>query len=135
MVFILLLHVNLLLTHLPSFHYRDSKTVHLSYRLAFKSKGTWGQWALTNALLIVAMMILCIGIFVVFLLLSCHSYLMATGQTTWEYMSRSRISYLKIFAEGDNPFHEGICGNIYKFFCYFKPRRWEILLRKREDFA
>ena len=47
-----------------------------------------------------------------------HTYLMFSGQTTWEHMGRARISYLKCYKQGQMPFYESIKGNFYSFFCH-----------------
>ena len=56
-------------------------------------------------------------VFIVGLFLLYHSYLMLSGQTTWEQVSRNRIAYLKDLQELSNPFDEGCCCNVARFVC------------------
>lgn len=44
-----------------------------------------------------------------------HTMLIMSGITTWEHMSRQRISYLKYLPAGINPFSKGIIQNIINF--------------------
>ena len=104
-------------------------------RYAFIHKETWLDWFLANGLLILAMFVLCLTFIVVSLLFCCHSYLMITAQTTWEYMSRSRISYLKTLSEDVNPFDQGVVCNVYSFLCRCRVQKWEALLRQRDRWA
>jgi hypothetical protein len=55
----------------------------------------------------------------------CHSYLIVIGRTTWEHTAHSRISYLKIFKEGVNPFPEGYLKNVCTFLSHCRVRKWE----------
>lgn len=64
-------------------------------------------------------------------LLAFHSYLMVRGTTTWESVSRERITYLKHLKDEYNPFDEGIFKNMYHFLCMLKNRRWEKLYAKK----
>jgi hypothetical protein len=64
------------------------------------------------------------------LLFGCHSYLIVIGLTTWEHMAHSRISYLKIFKEGVNTFHEGYFKNVCTFLCHCRVRKWEKVFRR-----
>lgn len=45
-------------------------------------------------------------------LLFFHTYLLCTGQTTWEAMTRDRISYLKHVPDHVYPFSVGCRGNL-----------------------
>ena len=105
------------------------------FRYAFVHKKTWLGWFLSNGFLILAMFVLCLTFIVVSLLFCCHSYLMLTAQTTWEYMSRSRISYLKTLSEDVNPFDQGVFCNVYSFLCRCRVQKWEVLLRQRDRWA
>lgn len=102
---------------------------------AFMYKKEWLAWFLGNGFLIFAMFVLGLTFIVVFLLFCCHSYLMVTAQTTWEYMSRSRISYLKTLSEDVNPFDQGVFCNVYSFLCRCRVQKWEVLLRQRDRWA
>ncbi|XP_067940031.1 palmitoyltransferase ZDHHC12-B-like isoform X2 [Watersipora subatra] len=59
-----------------------------------------------------------------------HSYLMCTNQTTWESVSRTRISYLKKLKDDYNPFDMGLCYNTYTFCCRRKPKHWRSVYKK-----
>ena len=61
-----------------------------------------------------------------------HSYLMFKGQTTWETVSREKITYLKYLDEDFNPFDEGCFMNMYNFLT-MKVRRWEVVYEKRAN--
>ena len=60
--------------------------------------GSFALWAFVGSLLIM------------------HTYLVITAQTTWEVLSRSRITYLKGLPSDVFPFDRGICANVYNFF-------------------
>ena len=105
-------------------------TKFLLNRKGFQSKKVWSDWAYTNGVLLLVMIILLISMIVVALLFGCHSYLIVIGRTTWEHMAHSRISYLKIFKEGVNPFHEGYFKNVCKFLCHFHIRKWEKVFQR-----
>ncbi|EDV28136.1 expressed hypothetical protein [Trichoplax adhaerens] len=63
-------------------------------------------------------------------LLCCHTVLIFSGKTTWEFVSHSRITYLKHLQEDQNPFDEGMLANVFNFLCRFKVRDWGALLNK-----
>lgn len=81
-------------------------------------------------LTIIDCFILAIGGLSTLSLFGFHSYLMITNQTTWESVSRSRISYLKKLSEDSNPFHQGYLYNIYTFCCKCQPNKWRAVYRK-----
>jgi palmitoyltransferase len=57
-----------------------------------------------------------------------HTYLILSGQTTWEHSSRTAITYLEPYKPGQMPFFLGICGNIKQtFFHGGKPKKWVLL--------
>lgn len=62
---------------------------------------------------------------VVLLLLGCHLYLVSINCTTWEFMSRHRISYLKNCGDEENPFDRGVLCNLWDFFCICRTVVWE----------
>ncbi|XP_064616630.1 palmitoyltransferase ZDHHC12-B-like [Liolophura sinensis] len=93
----------------------------------------WGEWFHDNMLFILDMIVLLIGGFVVTGLLAFHTYLMSRGVTTWESVSRERITYLKYLDEDYNPFDEGIIKNIYNFLCTHNIRRWELIYSKKAE--
>lgn len=92
---------------------------------AFEFNMYWKEWAQMNAILFVDLFILIFGGLVVCGLLCFHSYLMFKGLTTWEAVSRERITYLKYLDEDYNPFNEGVCRNLAQFLCVCRLRRWE----------
>jgi hypothetical protein len=56
-------------------------------------------------------------------LLIFHTYLIATGQTTWEMYRAEKISYAKY----RSMFNEGILTNIRRVFCHGNaPHQWII---------
>eukprot|EP00347_Sterkiella_histriomuscorum_P007772 403347617 len=72
-------------------------------------------------------------------LLFYHTYLIMSGQTTWEHSRRGVITYLKIYPTGILPFYQGIVGNIKKVFRHQNQcTEWELLqpyeLRERQGF-
>lgn len=77
------------------------------------SYGMWIKWGL------VAVEVGAFGflLFTGYLLLY-HTMLMMTAMTTWEHMSRSRITYLKHLKTGINPFSKGLVLNIYEFWVH-----------------
>lgn len=58
------------------------------------------------------------------LLFCAHTYLMVSNQTSWEFMARSRITYLRDLGD-ENPFDSGIVRNCWQFMCNWKSRNWE----------
>ena len=107
----------------------------LFYRMAMKTKPKASIWFKANWVFLGLMIFLIISLLVVGLLFLCHSYMMLTAQTTWEFMSRPRISYLKHFPEDENPFDLGYIKNMYGFLCYCKPRTWEKILKEKAGWA
>ncbi|KAL8606396.1 hypothetical protein ACOMHN_060301 [Nucella lapillus] len=85
----------------------------------------WGEWIKANVLLFVDLAVLLVGGFVVVGLLGFHTFLMMRGLTTWEAVSRERITYLRYLDEDYNPFNEGVCPNMYHFLCSCRNRKWE----------
>jgi len=65
--------------------------------------------------------------FFVGFLLVFHSYLLLSGQTTWEVSSEQRVSYLRDLPRGSKPFDEGAVENL-RAGCFPgpHPRRWRI---------
>ncbi|XP_033124284.1 probable palmitoyltransferase ZDHHC12 [Anneissia japonica] len=99
----------------------------------FKSEPSAEKWFKTNALILIAFMILLLSGFVVVSLLCCHTFMMFTNQTTWEFMARHRITYLKNVEENVNPFDEGYIRNCIKFLCSCAYRPWELALGKHYE--
>ena len=103
-------------------------------RESFITKQSWSDWLHTNIVLFLDTIVLVLGAPVVVGLLIFHTYLMFTGQTTWEAASRERITYLKYLDEQYHPFDEGTFKNIFNFLCYYKVRRWENLYAQKAKF-
>ena len=78
--------------------------------------GVW-EWLRDNVLSFVCLLLTFLSLMVVGLLFLYHTYLMLTGQTTWEQASRSNITYFKDLQELYNPFNEGCCCNLFNFLC------------------
>ncbi|TNV77412.1 hypothetical protein FGO68_gene7041 [Halteria grandinella] len=57
-------------------------------------------------------------IFFTGMLLVYHTYLLLSGQTTWEHSRRDVITYLRIYPTGVMPFYEGIIGNLKRVFLH-----------------
>lgn len=88
------------------------------------------MWMRENLWLILADALLVIFGFVVVALFCVHTYMLLSNNTTWESVSRHRISYLKNV--NNNPFNLGCCKNAYYFLCYFKPKDWTIVYSKSQ---
>uniref|UniRef100_A0A087YLM0 Palmitoyltransferase n=1 Tax=Poecilia formosa TaxID=48698 RepID=A0A087YLM0_POEFO len=58
-------------------------------------------------------------------MLGSHLYLVSMNATTWEFMSRHRISYLKHCGADENPFDRGAARNLWGFFCQWGSVVWE----------
>lgn len=58
------------------------------------------------------------------LLLSYHSFLLWTNQTTWEFNRKTRITYLNGLKPGTRPFDSGVLANIRLLCCTPKLLRW-----------
>ncbi|XP_077867022.1 palmitoyltransferase ZDHHC12-B-like [Saccoglossus kowalevskii] len=97
---------------------------------AFKHQEKWEEWLQYNLFFIFAFALLLFGLMVAGLLLGCHSFLIAVNTTTWEFMSRQRIQYLKDLNDDENPFDEGLLKNFVKFLFYCALRRWELMYYK-----
>ncbi|XP_072243379.1 palmitoyltransferase ZDHHC12-B-like [Leuresthes tenuis] len=86
---------------------------------------TWELWFRVNGFLLVALGVIGVFSVVVALLLGCHLYLISINSTTWEFMSRHRISYLKSCGDEENPFDRGVFCNLWDFFCICRTVMWE----------
>ncbi|KAJ7307978.1 hypothetical protein JRQ81_008477 [Phrynocephalus forsythii] len=83
-------------------------------------------WLRRSGVLLVAFLVLAVCTVVAALLLVSHLYLAACNTTTWEFMSRHRISYLRQ-CEAENPFDQGVLLNLWRFFCAGRLVAWERL--------
>merc|ERR1712062_290025 len=55
-----------------------------------------------------------------------HVFLMFSNLTTWEYVSRHRISYLKKYPPQGSPFSRSVARNVVEYCCGARwcPARW-----------
>ncbi|XP_060613515.2 palmitoyltransferase ZDHHC12 [Anolis sagrei] len=84
-------------------------------------------WLCHNLLLLLCLLVLSVCAVVAALLLASHAYLASCNTTTWEFMSRHRISYLRHCPDEENPFDRGVFHNLWGFFCARRSVRWENL--------
>ncbi|XP_056274933.1 palmitoyltransferase ZDHHC12-A-like isoform X2 [Pseudoliparis swirei] len=86
---------------------------------------SWDQWFRANGFLLAALCV--VGVFsaVVLVLLCCHLYLVSVNCTTWEFMARHRISYLKNRGDERSPFDRGPLCNLRDFCCARSAVTWE----------
>lgn len=102
------------------------------------SPAEWGPWLRSHGVLLGCAGVTGVFSAVVLVLLGCHLYLAATNTTTWEFMSRSRIAYLRNWGEGEeNPFDRGLLCNLWDFFCVCRAVAWERVYQRarRSDHA
>ena len=90
-------------------------------------------WLVRNGVFLFDLIVLICGCLPVVFLWAFHSYLMCTGQTTWEVVSRERISYLKNRALDFYPFDEGCFRNMGRFLCQCTVQRWEAIYSKKSE--
>ncbi|XP_035995798.1 probable palmitoyltransferase ZDHHC12 isoform X2 [Fundulus heteroclitus] len=86
---------------------------------------SWRPWLRSNGVLLAVGALLALLALVVLLLLGSHLYLVSINVTTWEFMSRPRISYLRHCGADDNPFDRGAARNLWGFFCQWGGVAWE----------
>ncbi|MED6237822.1 Palmitoyltransferase ZDHHC12-B [Ataeniobius toweri] len=91
---------------------------------------TWELWLRANGFLLGALTMVGVFSWVTLLLLGCHLYLVSINCTTWEFMSRHRISYLKNCEDEENPFDRGVFCNLWDFFCICRTVMWEQVYKK-----
>ncbi|KAG5834946.1 palmitoyltransferase ZDHHC12-B-like isoform X1 [Anguilla rostrata] len=102
----------------------------------FSPAPTWDLWLRGNGLLLAAASIMGVVSVVVVLLLGSHLYLISHNATTWEFMSRPRISYLRHCGADQNPFDRGAPANLWSFFCVWGIVSWEqMYFREPNDHA
>lgn len=97
----------------------------MSVRSGIDFAPTWHQWFTQNGFLLGALGLTGVFSVVALLLLGIHVYLASINTTTWEFMSRHRISYLKRCDTEDNPFDRGVICNLWDFFCICGAVAWE----------
>ncbi|MBN3279636.1 ZDH12 palmitoyltransferase, partial [Polyodon spathula] len=106
---------------------------HLAWS-GFSYAPTWSLWLQQNGFLLAAFCLVAVFSVVVVLLLGSHLYLVSCNTTTWEFMSRHRISYLKHCGADENPFDQGISRNLWSFFCLCRTVAWEkVYFREGSD--
>lgn len=98
---------------------------HFSGRSGLSPSVTWDLWFRSNGFLLASLVIVGIFSVVAALLLGCHLYLVSINCTTWEFMSRHRISYLKNCDSEYSPFDRGVFCNLWDFFCICRTVMWE----------
>ncbi|XP_041854880.1 palmitoyltransferase ZDHHC12-A [Melanotaenia boesemani] len=86
---------------------------------------SWETWFRVNGFLLVALAVIGVSSVVVALLVGSHLYLVSVSCTTWEFISRHRISYLKNCRDEENPFDRGVLCNLWDFFCICRTVMWE----------
>ncbi|KAK2912040.1 hypothetical protein QQF64_027949 [Cirrhinus molitorella] len=99
----------------------------------FSHAPTWQLWLRTNGVLLGAAAVVAVLSLTVLLLLGSHLYLVSLNTTTWEFMSRHRISYLKHCGADENPFDRGTLRNLWGFFCIWEPVVWEHVYFKQAN--
>ncbi|XP_071948162.1 palmitoyltransferase ZDHHC12-B-like [Antedon mediterranea] len=99
----------------------------------FRTGTTPDSWLKMNAIILIAFLVLLFSGFVVGSLFCCHTFMMFTNQTTWEFMARHRITYLKNIGEDVNPFDEGYIRNCLKFLCSCAYKPWELALGRHYE--
>lgn len=97
----------------------------LFFRSGISPSVSWELWFRVNGFLLTALAVVGVFSVVVVLLLGCHLYLVSINCTTWEFMSRHRISYLKNCGSEESPFDRGVFCNLWDFFCICRTVVWE----------
>ncbi|CAF0758009.1 unnamed protein product [Adineta ricciae] len=96
----------------------------------------WSSWLHMNKFRLFSMHVLIISLCATTILFCIHSFFALTNSTTWERVSRHRITYLNRLPDEDlNPFHQGYCHNFfYTFLCHrVKEQQWDIVYKKRVE--
>lgn len=96
-----------------------------SLRTGFGLTPGLSLWLWSNGVLLTVLVLLVLLALIVLLLLGSHLYLISLNTTTWEFMSRHRISYLKHCGADENPFDRGTLHNLWGFFCVWGTVVWE----------
>eukprot|EP01060_Flectonema_neradi_P039494 TRINITY_DN871_c2_g2_i2.p1 TRINITY_DN871_c2_g2~~TRINITY_DN871_c2_g2_i2.p1 ORF type:complete len:305 (+),score=36.64 TRINITY_DN871_c2_g2_i2:824-1738(+) len=61
----------------------------------------------------------------ILIVLSCHIVIVATSVTTWEFVKRSKIPYLRSIPSGSNPWDKGCLNNVASF-CLTRKMDWKL---------
>lgn len=96
----------------------------------FETRDTTLNTLVHNSMLLVAGVVLLLGGLSVVVLSIMHIYLALNNLTTWEFLARHRISYLKSLDIDKNPFHLGYFKNFFVFLCSFNVQNWEGIYQK-----
>lgn len=91
----------------------------------FGPAASWRPWLHSNGVLLAVVVVVALLSLVVLLLLGSHLYLISRNTTTWEFMARHRISYLRHCGADENPFDRGPAHNLWGFFCVWGTVVWE----------
>lgn len=105
--------------------YKASMQLWMCLRSGVVFAPSWQQWFSQNGFLLGAIGVTGVFSVVVFILLCIHLYLASANTTTWEFMSRHRILYLKHCDSEENPFDRGVICNLWDFFCVCGTVAWE----------
>ena len=97
-------------------------------RRAFRNEVTVLAWFQSNTVFLLILLILIPAGMTVICLAFIHIYTAFTNVTTWEFVSKHRISYLK--QSDGNPFDQGYCRNLFMFCCACGAQRWEEIWEK-----
>ncbi|XP_042336417.1 palmitoyltransferase ZDHHC12 isoform X2 [Sceloporus undulatus] len=89
-------------------------------------------WLQHTFFLLLSFLVIVVCTVIAVLLLGSHLYLISCNTTTWEFMSRHRISYLRK-CEVENPFDQGLFLNLWRFFCSCHLVAWENLYPQEES--
>lgn len=94
----------------------------ISYLSISLSKNSiFWTWAFENFLSILSILICSLFECLVLFLLIFHTYLASTNKTTWEVLSKSKISYFSSLPPNYNPFTMGLFPNLYFYCCKSLP--------------
>ena len=76
------------------------------------------DWNHISSVWLAFLTLICIFILFTGMLMMYHTFLLVSGQTTWEHARKHSITYLKIYPTGIMPFYEGMLGNVKRAFCH-----------------
>ena len=88
-----------------------------NYRGSLQTASGFLSWLKLNILTFPCLLIVVISSVICSMLLAFHSFLILSGNTTWEMASRFTITYLKDLDPPINPFDEGCILNAVHIFC------------------
>ena len=79
----------------------------------------------TNGVMLCLIVFVTVSFLMSLALALMHTYVMVFNVTTWEFVSRRRITYLKDLQRDLNPFHQGIISNTCRFLFSGCTYNWE----------